>query len=128
MLVNKPEHDVPNADLVVRVDKYEGYFASVNRMARLVVADHGADVVVAGDQVGAEKPIGMGDGAAPAQVGQDLGLARDYLLANGVEGMRVGDKRKLTCPPQMAYGSSGVRGAIPPNATLVFDVELVDVR
>ncbi|PRW20488.1 peptidyl-prolyl cis-trans isomerase FKBP53 [Chlorella sorokiniana] len=46
----------------------------------------------------------------------------------GVEGMRVGDKRRLTIPPQMAYGSSGVRGAIPPNATLVFDVELVDVK
>jgi hypothetical protein len=33
--------------------------------------------------------------------------------------MRVGDKRKLTIPPQMAYGTSGVRGAIPPNAWLV---------
>ena len=46
----------------------------------------------------------------------------------GVEGMRVGDKRRLTVPPQMAYGSQGVRGTIPPNATLVFDVELCDVR
>ena len=45
----------------------------------------------------------------------------------GVEGMRVGDKRKLTIPPQMAYGSQRV-GTIPPNSTLVFDVELVDVR
>jgi FK506-binding nuclear protein len=42
--------------------------------------------------------------------------------------MRVGDKRRLTVPPQMAYGSSGVKGAIPPNATLNFDVELVDVK
>ncbi|KAL4422597.1 hypothetical protein ABPG75_008794 [Micractinium tetrahymenae] len=46
----------------------------------------------------------------------------------GVEGMRVGDKRRLTIPPQMAYGTSGVKGAIPPNAWLVFDVELVDVK
>ncbi|EIE23522.1 peptidyl-prolyl cis-trans isomerase, partial [Coccomyxa subellipsoidea C-169] len=46
----------------------------------------------------------------------------------GVVGMRVGDKRRLTVPPQMAYGTSGVRGAIPPNATLNFDVELVDVK
>ncbi len=46
----------------------------------------------------------------------------------GVAGMRVGDKRKLTVPPQMAYGTDGIRGAIPPNATLNFNVELVDVK
>jgi hypothetical protein len=46
----------------------------------------------------------------------------------GVEGMRVGDKRKLVIPPQLGYGTSGVRGTIPPNATLEFDVELVDVN
>uniref|UniRef100_A0A7S0WTS9 FK506-binding protein n=1 Tax=Chlamydomonas leiostraca TaxID=1034604 RepID=A0A7S0WTS9_9CHLO len=46
----------------------------------------------------------------------------------GVEGMRVGDKRRIVVPPAMGYGSSGVRGAIPPNATLEFDVELVDVK
>ncbi|KAI3430351.1 hypothetical protein D9Q98_004946 [Chlorella vulgaris] len=46
----------------------------------------------------------------------------------GVEGMRVGDKRRLTIPPAMAYGSSGVRGTIPSNATLTFEVELVDVK
>lgn len=46
----------------------------------------------------------------------------------GVAGMRVGDKRKLTVPPQMAYGTDGVRGTIPPNATLNFSVELVDVK
>ena len=46
----------------------------------------------------------------------------------GVEGMRVGDKRKLVIPPQLAYGSGGVKGAIPPNATLEFDVQLLDVK
>ena len=46
----------------------------------------------------------------------------------GVSGMRVGDKRRLTVPPQMAYGKEGVKGAIPPNSTLVFDVELVDTK
>lgn len=46
----------------------------------------------------------------------------------GVAGMRVGDKRKLTVPPQMGYGSDGVRGSIPSNATLLFNVELVDVK
>lgn len=45
-----------------------------------------------------------------------------------ISGMRVGDKRRLTIPPQMAYGAKGVPGTIPGNAWLTFDVELVNVK
>lgn len=49
-------------------------------------------------------------------------------LRYGIEGMRVGGRRRITVGPHLAYGSAGVPGVIPPDAVLIFEVELLEVR
>ena len=63
------------------------------------------------------EPFSFTLGAGEVIAGWDLGVAT----------MKIGDKVKLTIPPELAYGPDGYPGAIPPNATLVFEVELLDI-
>lgn len=64
------------------------------------------------------QPFVFGLGAGQVIQGWDMGL----------QGMKVGGKRKLIIPPHLGYGAQGAGGVIPPNAVLVFDVELLEVK
>lgn len=61
----------------------------------------------------------------------DFVLGREQVIDGwdeGIEGMRVGGIRRLVVPPQLGYGGRGVEGSIPRHATLVFEIQLMDVR
>ena len=63
--------------------------------------------------------------------GQPIDFPLNRVIAcwtEGVQRMKVGGKAKLTCPPEIAYGSRGAGSAVPPNATLLFEVELVGIQ
>ncbi|HTJ79129.1 MAG TPA: FKBP-type peptidyl-prolyl cis-trans isomerase [Rariglobus sp.] len=64
-----------------------------------------------------DEPFSFVLGAKQVIAGWDMGVAT----------MKVGDKVKLTLPPELAYGAAGYPGVIPPDSTLVFDVELLGV-
>jgi FKBP-type peptidyl-prolyl cis-trans isomerase len=63
------------------------------------------------------EPFAFVLGAGEVIAGWDLGVAT----------MKIGDKVKMTIPPELAYGRDGYPGAIPPNATLIFEVELLAI-
>ena len=101
--------DHPRADEIVTVH-YTGWLYDTSKPN-----SHGAKFDSSRDR---NEPFGFVLGAGRVIKGWD----------DGVAGMKVGGQRTLVIPPQMGYGARGAGGVIPPNATLLFDVELLEVK
>ena len=95
------------------------------------------DLAAAGKNVSVHYTGWLYDAAAPDQHGKKFDSSFVFPLGGGrvikgwdlgVEGMKVGGQRTLVIPAHMGYGARGAGGVIPPNATLVFDVELLGVH
>lgn len=115
-------------------------------MSELIITDvkvGEGDTASAGKQVSVHYTGWLYDAAAPDHHGakfdssRDRGQPFDFPLGagrviqgwdKGVDGMKIGGQRTLIIPPEMGYGARGAGGVIPPNATLVFDVELLGVK
>ena len=100
------------------------------------------DLAEAGNNVTDHYTGWLHDASAPDNKGRKFDSSRDrgdpfrftlgvgQVIAGwdqGVAGMKVGGQRVLTIPPELGYGARGAGGVIPPNATLIFDVELLAV-
>jgi FKBP-type peptidyl-prolyl cis-trans isomerase FkpA len=100
------------------------------------------DLAEAGNNVTVHYTGWLHDTSAPENKGRKFDSSRDrgdpfrftlgvgQVIAGwdqGVAGMKVGGQRVLTIPPELGYGARGAGGVIPPNATLIFDVELLAV-
>ena len=115
-------------------------------VAKLIKTDKklgGGAQAVAGREVSVHYTGWLYDEAAPEHRGKKFDSSRDrgqpieFPLGagqviegwdKGLEGMKVGGQRTLVIPPHLGYGARGAGGAIPPNAALVFDVELMGVK
>lgn len=118
----------------------------MSSISELQIIDHsqgGGDEAVEGKSIVVHYTGWLYDDSADANKGNkfDSSLDRNdpfsFILGagqvirgwdQGFAGMKVGGKRTLVIPPDMGYGASGAGNVIPPNATLVFDVELLEVR
>jgi FKBP-type peptidyl-prolyl cis-trans isomerase FkpA len=116
--------------------------ANVTQLQKIDVKEGTGAEVVAGNPIIVHYTGWLYDPAAPDGHGKQFDSSRGktpfgFIVARGkvikgwdegVLGMKIGGQRTLVIPANMAYGERGAGGVIPPNATLIFDIELLDIR
>ncbi len=139
-----PEGDPPPADAkdISPADAQGAAMPPEQLISQDIESGSGA-AVTAGQSAVVHYTGWLWDAAAPENIGRKFDSSRDHGDTftfrvgggevirgwdQGVEGMKVGGKRRLVIPPELGYGARGAGGVIPGGATLVFDVELMGIR
>lgn len=141
--VTKPAEKPATAPVAIKVPATKIEKIDISKLNKFDKKLGAGAVATAGKQVAVHYTLWLYDEAKPDHRGAKIdssrysGQAFEFELGarqvipgwdQGVEGMKVGGQRTLIIPASLAYGARGVGGQIPPNATLVFDVELLGVR
>ena len=133
---NPKELDTNNTDIKfmdTQNDKDQG--GQQNEFRGEILKEGSGDGAKSGDTVTVHYTGTLTDGRKfDSSVGRapfTFQLGTGYVIAGwdqGLVGMKVGEKRKLTIPPELGYGARGAGDAIPPNATLIFEIEMLKIN
>lgn len=132
----KPARDVAQAGSALQDNDTKMHNDKLDKLGIEILTEGTGAAVASGqtavvDYTGTLTDGTVFDSSIPRNQPFDVHLGRGEVIQGwelGLVGMKVGEKRKLTIPPELGYGASGFPGVIPPNATLIFEVTLRAIK
>ncbi len=138
VIINWNQNNKTNKDMDSIIDNNDEQVSKIeNNKLKIEVLNEGEGEAIENGDNASVHYVGTLEDGTKFDSSIDRGIPFDFNLGAGqvikgwdlgVLGMKVGEKRKLIIPSNLAYGENGIPGAIPPNATLIFEVELLEIK